>query len=145
MITITPASLDMVVAGRGGQRITIDNDVCGVAQQLREIDERMALQYSPEGNYFMVVLLGAAAHGRPHLVTTCQELHGGLVEHVRRLASPGYDAGQALETIDKDYDREVEHRFKEQVGEVSERLSHAIKSDLKKGRPGPTYIPPDAY
>ncbi len=145
MITITPATIDMVAKGRNGKVISITNDVCGIAQQLKEIDDRLELRYSEEGEYFAVVLLGAALHGRPHLVTTCQELHGGLVEHVRRLADPSYNTGQAGDTIDQQRDKEIDKEFTERVGDLSEKLAHAIKTDLKKGRPGPIYIPSSAY
>lgn len=145
MIEITPASLDQVTRGRGGRFIHIDNDVCGIAKQLQEIDSRAVLKYSEAGSYFLVTLRGAASHGRDHLVLTTSELDARTVERFRQVCSPSYSPGRDDEEHTTKIDRKLDKVFSEEVGEVSERLAHAVRSDLKKGRPGPVYIPPDVY
>ncbi len=142
---IEPATINQVITGRGGRKILVEDDVCGVAKQLKEIDDRLALEYNESGEYFMILLLGAGLGGRPHCVTTCQELHGGVVEHIRRLANGTYDVGAEGDQIDRQADANNDWQFRENVGEISEKLAHAIRTDLKKGHPGPVYLPPDVY
>jgi hypothetical protein len=145
MISIIPATVDQVIRGRGGKTIVIDNDVSGIAKQLLEIDSRLRVSYSFEGRYFMIYLEGAAAHGRNHLVLTAEVLDGRVIQRCREVCRSDYDVGADLTAREAQIDADKDYQFSQQVGELSEHLAHAIKSDLKKGRPGPIYIPPDVY
>lgn len=145
MIEITPASVDQVIRGRGGRFISIGNDVNGIAKQLLEIDPRLRIRYSQEGEYFMIYLEGAAAHGRNHLVLTAQFLDGRVLERTREVCSGTYDPGADMDRREAEIDAKKDYELHEKLGDAGERLAHAVKTDLRKGRPGPIYIPPDLY
>lgn len=142
MTEIVPATLTQVVRGRGGSTILIEDDVCGVAQRLKEIDDSFRLRYNEQGEFFVVYQLTGDGE---KLVTTAQECDARLVERVRRVASDSYDYGAEVTKAEDEADRIKNEQFKEEVGEISERLAHAVREDLRKAIPGPVYIPPDLY
>jgi hypothetical protein len=140
---ITPATLSQVVQGRGGNYITIENDVCDIARRLKEVNDSLTLRYNEQGCFFAVIQV--LENGDENLVTTAQEADERLVQRVRRVTHPSYDYGAELERQDAENDRVKNQQFNEKVGEVSERLAHAVREDLRKGLPGPVYVPPDLY
>lgn len=142
MIDITPASLDQIVKGRGGQLIVIENDVCGVAADIKKIHPDLFLRYNPQGKYF-AVLQDMGPNHRPHVVTTSQECDQRLVRRVQKVCDPQYDGGAEMDRQHDETDRINNAKAHESVGEVSERLAWAIREDIRKSRPGPVYIPPD--
>jgi hypothetical protein len=142
MIDITPASLDQVVRGRGGNLIVIENDVNGVARDIKAIHPDLFLRFNEQGGYFVVLQdMGPAC--RPHVVTTAQECDQRLVRRVRLVCSEGYDTGAEMDKHHDERDRANSAQFAEKMGEVSEQLAWAIREDIRKARPGPVYIPPD--
>lgn len=146
MIDITPASLDQIVRGRGGNLIVIENDVNNVATDIRAIHPDLFLRYNDQGGYF-VVLQDMGPNHRPHVVTTAQECDQRLVRRVQGIVqgtiNGTYDYGAEIDKHHSEIDRINNAQFDENVGEVSEKLAWAIREDLRKSRPGPVYIPPD--
>lgn len=145
MIEVAPATLNQVMRGRGGHLITLENDT---AKQLAEISSHLRfplkLRYNEQGEYYAVyqVLENGVDE---HLVTTAQQCDSRLIEKIRKVIHPSYDFAAEVEQEEKKVQKEQDHKFHEQVGEISERYAHAIREDLRKARPGPVYIPPDVY
>lgn len=136
MTEIPAASMAQVVRGRGGAFVCIEDDVCSIASQLQEIDSRLRLRYSTSGGYFVVYQL--LDDGSEHLVTTCVELDARLVRKIRRLTHESYDLATELDDRDRAYERDLDDRFSQRVGDAAQRLRHAMRSDL--GLPGPVPI-----
>jgi hypothetical protein len=122
------ATLTQVRAGRGRRLIEIDSDVMDVCSRIREIDSSLGVDYSEDGAYFRIFQLGQ--DDRKRTVTTALELTPEVVEEVRRIARPDYDLAGELDRLDDQADRENQHRFHEQAGEVGEQLYHAMRKDL---------------
>lgn len=139
---IAPATLAQVVKGRGGNAVLIEDDVCDVAKRIKEINDSFRLRYNEQGEFFVVYQLTGDGE---KLVTTAQECDARLVERVRHVASDSYDYGAEMEKADAENDRVKNSQFGEEVGEISERLAHAVREDLRRAIPGPVYIPPDLY
>jgi hypothetical protein len=125
---IRSASYNQVLKGRGGRMVLIDDDVCGIAAQLLEIDPSLRLRWSEAGEYF-VVYQQIDEHTR-HLVTTAQELDGRLLQRVLKITHPDFDFAAEVDRIDAEADAAIEHRFHEGVGERGERLAHAVRKDM---------------
>jgi|SRR5215831_14498255 len=142
-IEITPASLAHVTKGRGGSFVTIEDDVLDIAKQIQEVHPEFELQYNEEGEYFRVVQ--ATPGYRKHTVTTALEADTRLVNRLKALVADPEANRQSQVENDRRVEANQDHRFSEAVGEASERLAFAIRSELKKGRPGNVYIPPDMY
>lgn len=146
MIDITPASLDQIVRGRGGNLIVIENDVNNVASDIRAVHPDLFLRYNDQGGYF-VVLQDMGPNNRPHVVTTSQTCDQRLSKRVAAIVSGTldgtYDYGAEVDKQHDERDRANNAQFTENVGEVSEKLAWAIREDIRRGRPGPVYIPPD--
>jgi len=126
---IPAATLDQVKRGKDGKLVAIDNDVCGIASDLKQIDPNLKLRYSEAGEYFVVYHVNPFTE-REDLVTTAQVLDKRLVNKVRYLASDGYDFAKEIEKADAKADADQEHKRKEQTGEIAERLHHAVRKDL---------------
>lgn len=142
-IEIAPASIEQIVRGRGGGFVTITQDVCDVAKKLKEIHPEFKLQWSDNGEYFRVVQ--DTPGFRPHTVTTALEADDRLVNRMRALVKdPALNAAEA-EADNAAVDAAHDHTLSEAVGEASERLAHAIRTDLRQGKPGNVYMPPDMY
>lgn len=145
-IDITPASLDQVLRGRGGELLIIENDVNNVAKDIQAIHPDLFLRFNMQGQYFVVLQNMGEGH-RPHVVTTAQECDQRLVRKVQAIVSGHvngtYDYGSEIERHHDERDRVHSAQFAEKMGEVSEQLSWAIKEDIRKSRPGPVYVPPD--
>lgn len=137
MFEISPASLAQVVRGRGGVLMEVESDVQDIARRIKEIDSSLHLMFNERTGIFIVYQ--TLEDGSEHLVTTCTELDARLVERLRKVCSPQYDFAAEVERQDELVDRETERRFREQVGEVGERLAHAIRSDVFGGDTG-TYF-----
>lgn len=123
-----PATLTQVRAGRGGRMMEVDADVLDICRRIQEIEPSLGVDYNEYGKYFRVY---QTIGGEKHTVTTVTELTPELVERIRRLAHPSYDLAAELDRIDDQADREQQHAFREQVGEVGEHLFHAMRKDLE--------------
>jgi hypothetical protein len=124
---IEPASLTQIARGRDGKVVAIDDDVSGIAQQLKEIDPSLRLRYSEAGEYFAVY---CETPQETYLVTTAQELDGRILQRIRKVASGRYDYVAELDALDARAERERERAFSERMGEAHEKLRHGLRKDL---------------
>ncbi len=130
---ITPASFAQVHMGRDGRRITIEEDVGNVAKRIKEINPRLGLQWNERGEFFTVV--ETDERGDERLVLTAQECDERIVKRVEEIAHPGYDYLGEIDRMDAQAEKDKDHRFHEQTGEIGERLAHALRKDLEhKGK-----------
>jgi hypothetical protein len=133
---IEPASLTQIARGRDGKVVAIDDDVSGIAQQLKEIDPQLRLRYSEAGEYFAVY---CETPQETYLVTTAQELDGRILQRIRKVASGRYDYVAELDALDARAERERDRAFSEQMGEAHQQLKHALQKDL--GSKPKIYVP----
>src|SRR4051812_42242161 len=103
LLDITPASMMQVRLGRGGRVVYIDDDVCGIAKQIQEINPDLRLAFNEGGEYFVVYQLVPDGE---HLVTTAMELDARLVERVREISAPDYNLAAELEKHEAEVDAE---------------------------------------
>lgn len=124
---LSAATLAQVRRGKDGRMVIVDDDVSNVVRDLQAIDPSLRVRFSEAAGYFAVYQdLG----DREHLVTTAQELDPRIVERVSELASKAYDYVAEVEQQDNAAERAKDHRLHEQVGEIGERLAHAMRKDL---------------
>lgn len=142
-IEITPASLTHVTKGRGGSFVTINQDVLDVAKQIKQVHPEFKLQYNEQGEYFRVIQ--DTPGYRAHTVTTALVADQRLVNRLMALVADPQGNAAAGEAHDAAVDARADRTLAEAVGEASERLAHAIRTDLRRGKPGEVYMPPDAY
>ncbi len=111
---------------RGGSWVEVDDDVGGVARDLREIDPGLCLRFSEVGEYFAIYHDDGQ---RESLVLTTKELDARVVERVRRIDSRDYDYARELDKQDALAEKDRAHENREKVGPIAERLAHAIRKD----------------
>jgi hypothetical protein len=140
---IPAASIAQVQRLRDGRLVEIADDVCGTVKQLQEIDKSLRVRHSDVTGLF--VLYQLLDSGEEHLVFTTPFLDQRVVDRFRKIAQPGYDYAAELDQIDRAADKPHDDRMRDKVEDAAERLAHAIRTDLKKARPGPVYVPPDLY
>jgi hypothetical protein len=128
-VELQAATLAQVRAGRDGRRILVEDDVLEIAGMIRQVDEHLSLHWNETGEYFSVV--ETAEDGRERLVLSAQELDGRVLERIQQIAHPDYNYVAELDKLDAQAEREKEHRFSEQTGEIGERLAHALRTDLQ--------------
>lgn len=128
------ASLAQIQAAKSGEMVLIEEDVGSVVGQIQEVDSSFRVRYSEVGEYFVVY--AADETGHEYLVTTAQELDGRLLDRVRQIASERYDYAAQVESIDAAYEASKDHELREAVGEIGQRLAHALRQDrgLNQGR-----------
>lgn len=126
---IRPASLAQVQRARNGQMVQIDNDVLGVAQQLKEIDEGLHLRYSEAGGYFVIYYVDPEKKTE-YMVSTMQELDPRAIERMRQISSSSYDLIKEVEKQEAQAEKDRDHQIRENAGPVAERLAHAVRKDL---------------
>lgn len=126
---LAPATLAQVRAGRDGRRVLVEEDVLNIAGRLARIDPSLSLLWNEDGEYFVVVETDQA--GRERLVLTARELDDRVLKRVELIMHPSYRYADELDAMDDRAEREKDHRFSEQTGEVAERLAHALRQDLQ--------------
>lgn len=124
---IKAATLDQIIKGRNGKRVVITNDVGDIARQIKEISPDLELHYNETASYFVVI---QKHDNGEHLVTTAQELDARIVERVKQITNPQYNFDIEAAKIEKQKEAEAEHKRKEHIGEVGERLAHGFRKDL---------------
>src|SRR2546423_12858037 len=123
---IVRAPLPVVQASIGKRRIPIEADVYNIVERLKEISPTLSVNYIDQGDgWFSIV--ETTPDGKEHLVTTVTELTPAVVEHVRMLGSESYDAIAEMDRADDAAEKNKKRAFAEKVGEVGERLHHAIR------------------
>jgi hypothetical protein len=125
---IQPASIAQVRAGRNGRKVLIEDDVLHIAKRLQEIDRSLRLRWNEQGEFFVVYQV---LDGSEKLVLTARELDERIVQRVRKIAHPSYDYVAEMERMDRRAEKDADHRFHEQTGEIGERMAHALRKDLQ--------------
>jgi tRNA threonylcarbamoyladenosine modification (KEOPS) complex Cgi121 subunit len=125
-VELAPATFAQVKQARGGRMVLIEDDVLDVVGQLRQIDRSLRVRFAEEGGYFVVY---QQTDDGEQLVLTCQELDQRVVERVRLIGSSAYDLVADMEAADAKRESDHEASVKEQVGEIGERLFHAMRKD----------------
>lgn len=126
---IEHASLACVQRGIKGELITIEDDVLDVARRLKEIHPSLHVYWNEQGEYFVIYEL--CDDGRERVVTTVKELDPRLIAHFEQLASESWNVVAEIDRMDAQADRDKEHAFAERVGEIGERLHHALRKDYE--------------
>lgn len=112
--------------------VAISDDVQGVASDLQEIDASLFLYRDEEADLWVVWQEKHQPDGSvtENLVTTMRgALDKRLVHRVRRVAADDYNLAAELERSDAEAEREQDHKRRETVGPVAERLLHAMQRD----------------
>ena len=130
---IEPATIAQVRAGRDGRVLTVEEDVFEVAGRLKEIDDSLYLRWNERGEYFVVYqLIGKLEEGgTEQLVLTAKELTPAILARVEEIVHPSYDFVAEMDKMDKQAEKDKEHRFHEQTGEAAERMAHAVRKDIQ--------------
>lgn len=132
---LQPASITQVRQGKK-RRITVEADVGSVVAQIKEIDPRLGVIWDDDGEFFAVVEQDGP---KQRVVLTALELDHRVLNRLKEIASADYDYVAEMEKIDAVADKEKDHRFSQEVGEVAEQMAHALRKDLQhKGR---IYVP----
>lgn len=126
---IEPASLDQLKRGANGRMTLIEADVGDNVRQIKEVNKNLFVRYSDAGGYF-VVFYRHPVTLKERLVTTAKELDGRLVNRIRRLNSDSYDYIAELEKLDSAAEQAKLDAEKERIGDLAERLAHALRKDL---------------
>src|SRR5689334_18690578 len=97
-IEIAPTNIQLLSRTQVGTNVLIDDDVQGIARDLREIDDSLKLEFDPDAEVFIVYQVVAEPDGSvsDKLVTTWSiELNGPLdkrlVHRMREISADGYD------------------------------------------------------
>lgn len=136
---IQPASIAQVRLRDTGGIFTVDEDVGHIAAQVREVDPSLSLHWSDGGGYFEV--REACQDGKDRMVLTCTELDGRVIERLRQIRHSSYDFVREVDRMDAQADREREWASHNRIGEVGEKLAHALRKDLL--HTGKAFIPRD--
>ncbi len=129
---IEPATLAQVAMGRDGKMHEVDDDVGGIALRLKEIDDSLRLRWNEFGGFFVIYQMLDTAEGLlEKLVLTAQELDGRIIKRVEQITHPSYDFVAEMDRMDEQAQKDKDHAFHEQTGEVAERMAHAVRKDLE--------------
>jgi len=123
---LQPASIAQVRQGKH-RRITVEADVGSIVQQIQEIDPRLGVIWDDDGEFFAVVEQDGP---KQRLVLTALELDHRVLERLREISSPDYDYVAEMDRMDREADKEKDHRFMQEVGENAEVMAHALRKDL---------------
>jgi hypothetical protein len=129
---IPAVPVDIIARGRDGHKILIEADVCNVAADLKRIDPYLRVRWSELGEYFVVYREVEKSDGSvdQDLVLTSYELDQRVVKRVEKISHSSYNYGKELEKAEDQAKRDQEHIFDEQVGDIGQKLAHAIRKDL---------------
>ncbi len=130
---IQPASIDQLKKGKDGKYVLIENDVGNVASDLQRISSDLKLRYSDIGDYYVVYREWMEGFElKQKLVTTSTECDQRLVKRVEFITSDHYNFAEEVDRMDREAEKAADKAFSEKVGEIGERLSHAIRKDSEK-------------
>jgi hypothetical protein len=131
---IIPATIAQFQQSANGRWVEVDADVGSVALQVKELADQLGvelhLRVSEVTGIFKVVQVMPG--GEEQLVTSAQECDGRLVDRLREVTSPSYDLAADADKLEQDKLRQFEHEQAEKVGDVAERLAHALRTDLNE-------------
>ena len=130
---INHADLIQVQRAIGGKYdgclVAIEDDVLDVARRLKEIHPSLHVYFNEVGGYFVIYEM--CEDGTERLVTTVKELDGKLIKYFEMLNSESWDAVAEMERMDETAERNRKAAFAERVGEIGERLHHALRKDYE--------------
>lgn len=129
---IQPATIDQMVKGKGGKVVAISSDVGNVAKDLLQLKSEMSLHVNEEGGFFFVQDIDQT--GRSYIVTTSQDCDQRLVERVRKIMQPSYDLNKEAAKLEKQVEKDKTDKHHEEVGEIGQKLFHAMRKDLGYGK-----------
>lgn len=112
-----------------GCLVAIEDDVLDVVRRLKAIDPHLGVYWNEVGEYFVIYEM--CDDGRERLVTTVKQLDSRLISHFEQLASESWDVIAEMEKMDDLAEKEKKRRFAEKVGEIGERLHHALRKDYE--------------
>lgn len=121
-----PATVEQLRQARDGRLVHVGGEV---ERALQEHDPNLRIRWSDTGQYYVVYYTNPET-GDDELVTTALDYDMRIVARVIAIDSERYDLVSEIDRLDRQYERDVDHRFREQVGERGERLHHAIRKDL---------------
>lgn len=124
---LTAATLAQVQRARNGRLVLVEDDVCGVVKQIQEIEPTLRVRWSENSKHFAVYQVFEGE--RERLVTTSLELDQRLVERIRKVTQPGYNAAAEADRLDAERVRQVDYEHTQKIGELGEQLLHAIRRD----------------
>lgn len=110
-----------------GKWYEIDKDVCNVAADLKDIDPHLRLRASEQGHYVVYWLYD---NGDEDLITTSVDLDQRIVNLMKKLGSSDYDYVTELDRLDSQAKKQADYEFSQKIGEIGERLVHALRKDL---------------
>lgn len=127
---IQPASIQQIQRTKDGRLVEIEDDVGGIAMQIREISPDLHLRFSEAGGYFVVYQeIQEGERTKQQLVTTAQELDGRLLQRIREITAEGYDLGAEIDKRDAERRRDFEREQDEKIEDLGQRLHHAMLQD----------------
>src|ERR1700687_2086961 len=121
---IENASFVSVQRGIGGELITIEDDVLDVVRRLKAIHPGLGVKWNEQGGYFVIYEM--CEDGTERLVTTVKTLDSRLISPFEMLASESWDAEAEIDKMDDLAEKNKKAKFAEKVGEIGERLHHAL-------------------
>lgn len=124
--SVEPASAHQVLQARDGTFVEVDGDV---TRALKALDPNLHLRYSTSGKYY-VVYWRDEAKGKDHLVLTAQTCDMRIVARAELIGSGLYSYADELERLDSQAKADHEYKISQQIGDIGERLAHAIRQDL---------------
>lgn len=127
---IPAASFEQVRAGRDGRWVRIEQDLCEVVKQLREIDDSLRVEWNEDGNFYAIFEVGPGNTRNWVRTVPADRLDSSLVERIRQIMHPSYSYIAEAEAKDTLAEREKDHRFEEEIGEKAERTAAVIRKQL---------------
>jgi hypothetical protein len=117
----------------------VDSDVLGVVEHLQRIDPGLKMFYDEGQEVFVLYWEGYRAdeHGvfdlHEDLIGAYKELDQRLIKLIERIDAQGRgrtDLSAELERMDREHERRQEAERYEKVGQLGEKLMHAVRDDL---------------
>lgn len=125
-IEIEPATHTQVVAA-GDDWVVVNDDIGGIAKELRELDSRLHLRHNLGQNYYAIY---AKEKGTEYLVGTYKSLDRRVTRRIREIMHPSYDFVKEGEELEDQREREHNWKMDQIHGENAERLAYALRKDL---------------
>ncbi len=125
------ASIDQVRRGKNGREIHLDadSDLFDMVRRIKEIDPSLSVHWNDDGEYFEIREL--CPDGKERMVLTTTELDQRLLDHLRKIGSPDWNVADEIDKHEDQREKAVDHATHERVGDIGERMAHALRKDLQ--------------
>jgi hypothetical protein len=138
------ASLGQLQLTNRLELIRVENDVLGVAEQLKRIDPGLVLTFDKGQKIYLLHHEGFNDRGEwvENFIGAYTELDQRIVNLIERIDGQGrgrHDLARELDRLEAQKEREREQQFSETMGERAELLRHALRKDL--GAEGSSVMP----